>query len=106
MSQNLINTLESKSQKIMPDMQILLDKITSNAKKEKYATVEGSVAFVESEKKAIGIFLEELIGHPVTLQCSVNPEVLGGMRIQVGDWIVDATLKYQLDVLADSLLVS
>lgn len=91
--------------RMMPDVQILIEKITSQAKREKYAKVEGSVLFTEREKKAIGNFLSHLIGHSVILQCRVNPELLGGVRIQVGDWIVDTTLKYQLNRLSDVLLV-
>ncbi len=91
---------------MMPDVKILLEKITSQAKKEKVAKVETSVACTDKEKKAIGAFLAKLIGHPVTVQTHVNPNVLGGLRIQVGDWIVDTTLVNQLNKLSDVLLSS
>lgn len=90
----------------IPEVQILLEKITSQAKKEKYANVEGGVPFSDAEKKAISIFLAKLIGHTVSLRCRVNPDVLGGVKIQVGDWVVDTTLSYQLGQLSDVLMVS
>lgn len=99
-------TTKFSAEHMMPDVQIMLERITSQAKKEKYANVEGSVAFTDGEKKAIGNFLARLIGHPVTLKCYVNPDVLGGVKIQVGDWIVDTTLRHQLGQLSDVLLVS
>jgi len=90
----------------VPDVQILLEKVTSQAKKEKYARVEGSVPFTEDEKKKISSVLAKLIGHPVILRSRISPDVLGGVKIQVGDWVVDTTLKYQLGKLSEVLLVS
>lgn len=91
---------------MMPEIQILIEKITSQAKKEKVAKIESSVELTPKEKKAIGSFLEKLIGHSVTLHCHTNPHVLGGLRIQVGDWIVDTTLSNQLNQLSEVLLGS
>ncbi len=97
-------TMNLKSSNMMPEIQILLEKITSQAKKEKVAKIESGVELNPKEEKAIGAFLERLIGHPVALRCHVNPHVLGGLKIQVGDWVVDTTLSNQLHQLSEVLL--
>jgi F0F1-type ATP synthase delta subunit len=38
------------------------------------------------------------------LECVVNTALLGGLKIQVGDWIVDTSLKSQLDQMATILI--
>lgn len=88
----------------LPEIEILLEKITSGARREKYAIVESSVVCTPQEKKTIQQFLGRLLGHSVILRCRVNPDVLAGVRIQVGDWVVDTTLSYQLTKLAHILL--
>lgn len=41
--------------------------------------------------------LERVYGRPVQLNVSVDPQVIGGMRIQVGDEVVDSTVLARLD---------
>jgi len=41
--------------------------------------------------------LEAQVGGPVTLQVEVDPEVLGGMNIVLGDHIIESTTAGRLD---------
>jgi F0F1-type ATP synthase delta subunit len=40
--------------------------------------------------------LSRIYGHPVTAQISIDPELLGGLSISVGDEIIDGTLSSRL----------
>jgi F-type H+-transporting ATPase subunit delta len=42
--------------------------------------------------------LSRIYGHPVTVQLQVDPELLGGLSIMVGDEIIDGTLSSRLAV--------
>ncbi|MEO1946912.1 MAG: F0F1 ATP synthase subunit delta, partial [Methylophilaceae bacterium] len=42
-------------------------------------------------------------GKKVTAEVEVDPEIIGGMKIIVGDTVIDATIKGQLQNLAYSL---
>jgi F-type H+-transporting ATPase subunit delta len=94
---------DRRSKSSLPKVQLLLGKVTAQAKKEKLARVESSVVLTAEEKKTIKNMLEKLIGHEVQLECIVTPDVIGGLRIQVADWIVDTTLKTQLSQLSGLL---
>ena len=94
---------DRRSKSSLPKVQMLLGKVTAQAKKEKLARVESSVTLTPDEKKAIQHMLERLIGHEVQLECTVTPDVIGGLRIQVADWIVDTTLTTQLTQLSGLL---
>jgi len=94
---------DSRSKTVAPKVERFLGKVTAQARKEKEARVETSVALTDSEKKSIEAMLAKLIGHPVSVTSVITPDVIGGLRIQVADWIVDTTFQTQLTEIADSL---
>ncbi len=91
---------EDRSKTVLPKVQAFLGKVTASAKKEKIAKVETSVSLTEDEETRIVKILTKLLGHEVQLESTVNPLIIAGLRIQVGDWIVDTTMRGQLEQLA------
>ena len=47
-----------------------------------------------------------LTGNPVDLQVTIDPALLGGVVVQVGDLLVDSSTRHRLDELKEHLLVS
>jgi F-type H+-transporting ATPase subunit delta len=47
--------------------------------------------------------LEKKYGCKVTAQVEVDPELIGGVRIVIGDKMIDATVRGRLDALATAL---
>ena len=53
------------------------------------------------------IFLADVLaGNPVELQVTIDPDLLGGVIVQVGDLLVDGSARHRLDELKEHLLVS
>ena len=48
--------------------------------------------------------LERLAGAPVELQVFVDESLLGGATVQIGDLLVDATIRHRLEQLQEHLL--
>jgi F-type H+-transporting ATPase subunit delta len=94
---------DGKAQGVVPKVEAFLGKMTSAAKKEKTAKIKSSVALTANEKKSLEKALGRALGHEVGLECSVDEDLLGGMRVQIGDWVVDTTLKSQLEQMAEML---
>lgn len=88
---------------MLPRVAAVFQKITSSAKIQKNAIVESVVALTAKEKEEISRFLSRLLAHTVTLQCATNKDVIGGLRIQVGDWIVDTTVRGQIEAMKEQL---
>lgn len=95
---------EEKGSPAVGKVKTLLHRVTAAAKQEKQANIESSVALTQREKEQISLFLARILGHSVVLSVRVIPELLAGLRIQLGDWVVDTSLRRQLDVLTQSLL--
>lgn len=77
--------------------------VTESPKEAAVARVTSAVALTAEEKTAIAKALRSVIGHDVDVEAMVDPNVLGGMRIEVGEWVIDATVLHQLESLADTL---
>jgi F-type H+-transporting ATPase subunit delta len=62
-------------------------------------TVTSAVDLDESLVKDIGKRIEEQTGRRVELSSNVDPDVLGGLQVQVGNMVLDATVRNRLDQL-------
>jgi F-type H+-transporting ATPase subunit delta len=86
------------------NVRTLLTKVSNEDKKQNQAFVESAVALSDAEKSEIEKIVIHLVGHEIKLETSVRPSLIGGIRITVGDWILDTSLKTQLDDLKSTLL--
>ena len=69
------------------------------AKRREELTAVVTVATVLDEERSerLSNALRRLYGKPVMLQVLLDPEVLGGIRVQVGDEVIDGTVLRRLD---------
>jgi F-type H+-transporting ATPase subunit delta len=62
-------------------------------------TVTSAVELDEQLVQDIGDRISEQTGRRVELASSVDPDVLGGLRVQVGNLVLDATVRNRLEQL-------
>ena len=67
------------------------------------ALVTTAVPMSDAQKERLAASLATLTGHPVHLNLDVDPEVLGGVRVQIGDEIIEGTIAGRLDTANRSL---
>lgn len=73
---------------------------------ESMVTVTTAVPLTQEQiDRLIDVYSRKL-GHPVHINSSVDPTVIGGMRIEVGDEVTDNTVVAQLEQLRRSVQVS
>ncbi len=94
---------EGTTQTVLPKVQNFFSKVTGQAKKERLATVTTVVALTQPEKSALEKILTKLLGHDVECNYATDAKLLGGMKVQVADWVVDSSIQTQLSALAESL---
>lgn len=61
------------------------------------ASIESVTEFSEKEKTLLKEKLEKLLNKELALTFKVDTHVLGGFRVRVGDWKLDATLSTRLE---------
>ena len=62
-------------------------------------TVNSAVEVDPELVEGIGKRIEEQTGQSVELSSKVDPEVLGGLKLQVGNMVLDASVRNRLDQL-------
>jgi ATP synthase F1 delta subunit len=62
-------------------------------------TVTSAVELDEELVNSIGERIEEQTGRQVELSSNVDPDVLGGLQVRVGNMVLDATVRNRLEQL-------
>ena len=70
---------------------------------KRHAVIESATALNDSEKSNITATIRGKYGADVTTQFKTNAALLGGLRVQVGSNVLDASVRSQLDRLATEL---
>jgi len=63
---------------------------------EVVARVSAATELSDGQQTRLTEVLSRIYGHPVTSQIQIDPELLGGLAITVGDEIIDGTLSSRL----------
>jgi ATP synthase F1 delta subunit len=66
-------------------------------------TVTSAVELDEEMVEGIGKKIEEQTGQQIELSSKVDPDVLGGLVLQVGNQVLDASVRNRLEKLRKSV---
>jgi F-type H+-transporting ATPase subunit delta len=61
------------------------------------AQVVAAVPLTTAQRERLGTSLRRTYGRPIRLNVDVDPEVVGGIRVQVGGELIDGTIVARLD---------
>ncbi len=91
------------------DIVTTLDALVEDAARARgwrVARVQSADRVDDAQRESLGQALGRLTGGPVELQVTINPQLLGGVVVQVGDLLVDGTARHRLNELKEHVLVS
>ena len=71
-----------------------------------HAKVTTTVSLDETERNAIARRLEQASGKKIKATFAVDPALIGGVTVQLGDRLVDASLRTRLELMARQLASS
>ncbi|MGA8547194.1 MAG: F0F1 ATP synthase subunit B/delta [Mycobacterium sp.] len=63
---------------------------------EVVAHVKAAAELSDAQRERLAQVLSRIYGHPVKAQMQIEPELLGGLAISVGDEVIDGTLSSRL----------
>lgn len=72
-------------------------KVVADAQTQGVATVRVARPLGDAELRRLGAALAAQYGRPVHLNQLVDPSVLGGIRVEIGDDVIDGTVSSRLD---------
>ncbi len=82
----------------------LLEKVGRDASRKNVCRIESAVPLSDVQISVIKNAVEHKFSRTIDIETSVKNNLMGGMRISVDDWVLDTTLKTQLDNLKSSLI--
>ena len=106
-----MTTLRQAARGDLPPLFILIEKLVSaaaeaavesartraaEARKRAIAHVTVARPLSDDQSQRLRGALSRQVGRDVTLQVVVDPAVMGGVRVQVGDEVIDGTVSHRL----------
>ncbi|WP_328583539.1 F0F1 ATP synthase subunit delta [Streptomyces sp. NBC_00370] len=80
-----------------------LSRLAAERRDRLVAVVTSAVPLTDGQKQRLGAALASLYGHPMHLNLDVDPEVIGGISVRVGDEVIDGTVAERLSEAARQL---
>ncbi|WP_338700575.1 F0F1 ATP synthase subunit delta [Streptomyces sp. Q6] len=74
-----------------------LSKLAAERRERMVATVTTAVPLTDSQKQRLGASLAKLYGRQMHLNLDVDPEVLGGIKVQVGDEVINGSIADRIE---------
>jgi F-type H+-transporting ATPase subunit delta len=74
-----------------------LSEVASRRRGQSVAHVTSAVALTDAQERRLADVLGRLYGRTVGLQVTVDPDVLGGLIVRVGDEVIDGSILHRLE---------
>ena len=101
---NFLNLLVQKQRaEILPEIAVSYKDMVDEAKNISHGKVISAVELSDELRENVQTILEKLTGKKVELTTSVDQSIIGGIIAQVGDLVLDGSIKTQLAGLKDSI---
>ncbi len=67
------------------------------------AIVKSAVELTDDQKTRLAAALQQSVGTPVDVRVVIDPQVMGGLVAQVGDTVIDGSVRRRLDQLKQAI---
>ena len=79
------------------------EKLILQARRVVRARVRAASPLSEADRRRLRESLEAFTGAGVELDVTQDPELLGGVSVRLGDWVLDSSLRGQLQSLKEAI---
>jgi F-type H+-transporting ATPase subunit delta len=91
--------IEADRVTLLPEVARLFDHLKAGAEGVAQATIETAFALDAAQVRELMSALERRFGKRIEAVVSVQPSLIGGVRIAVGDTVIDGSVKAKLDAM-------
>lgn len=94
---------ENNRLQLLADIAVIFEELRAAAEQVITADVTTAIALTSTQEKNISAALKKRLGRDVTLNTSVDKDLLGGAIIRAGDLIIDGSALGKLNRLANAI---
>jgi F-type H+-transporting ATPase subunit delta len=91
---------------LLPAISVEYERLLDNARGVVAATVTSAIPLEAHDEDALRQRVEAMTGRTVRLAAVVDPTLIGGLTLQVGDRLLDASVRGRLERLRSQLVAS
>jgi F-type H+-transporting ATPase subunit delta len=88
---------------VLPDVITAFQRMAAEARGVVAARVTSAVPLTAAQSKGVAAALRQALGKDPEIETRVDPSILGGIKVQVGSRLFDASLRSKLDSLKFAL---
>jgi len=96
--------IDRRREQILNDVLREFSRLANEARHIVEAHVASAQALSPDQQERLREKLERLTGKRVRLICTVQPQLIGGVLVKVGDRVIDGTVAHALDRMREELL--
>ncbi|HYJ77381.1 MAG TPA: F0F1 ATP synthase subunit delta [Actinomycetes bacterium] len=75
----------------------LYGQVAADRRSRLVATVTASAPLTEEQRSRLGAVLRRIYGHEVHLNVQLDEDIVGGIRVEIGDEVIDGSVLSRLD---------
>lgn len=102
----LVQLADNKRLTLLPEIYQLFEQWLLEHQQRVDVVVESAFELTTEQIRKIADAMKKRLGKEVSIIPEVNADLIGGVKIQAGDLVIDDSIKARLNRLADSLQVS
>lgn len=88
---------------MLPQIAAQFDALKDAAEATAKATIESAFELTDAQVAGLKAALEKRFGKRIETSVSVNPALIGGARVTVGDAVIDGSVQARLDAMSTQL---
>jgi F-type H+-transporting ATPase subunit delta len=101
---NLIKLLvQEEDLDLLPELPAALSSVATGAQQPVRAEVTSAVELTDAEKESLRTTLSREFGADLVFTFRVDPSLMGGLRVRVGDRLIDTSVASRLTALRESV---
>ncbi|WP_047391042.1 F0F1 ATP synthase subunit delta [Chitinibacter sp. ZOR0017] len=99
----LATVLENRRFTTLPAVAALFEELKAADEGVAQAHIESAFAVTDAQLAELTATLTQQLKRKVTADVGVNPDLIGGVKVTIGDLVIDASVRGKLTALATSL---
>jgi F-type H+-transporting ATPase subunit delta len=101
---NFIRVLvEAERVALLPQIAAMFDTLKNQAESVAIATIESAFELTPAQVDELKAALEKRFGKKIEATVTINPKLIGGARVTVGDSVLDGSVQAKLEAMRTTL---
>ena len=96
--------IEADRIELLPEIRVLFESLRNEAEGVAKAVIETALPLSDAQLAEITGALSKRFGKKIEASTSINPSLIGGARIAVGDTVIDGSVRGKLEQMKQALL--